>query len=108
MARWPRPQQLVRAPVADLGVDPVPGGGREDQVNRGSREHRVSVLERLPGDPHARIGGQIAPGRGGQPGTRFQAGDAEAAAGQRDRRLAGAAADLKQPGVRANPASWTS
>jgi len=95
-----RPQQLPRAPVANRWIEPVPGGGREHQIEtlvfRG-----VDVLERALDDLDAGEAGQVATRHGGQRRPRLDASDVKTPAGQRQRRLAaGGAPDLQQPVIR--------
>ena len=90
-----RAQQFPGPPVLHRGIDPVPGGGREHQVEGGPAS-RPPGLEIGLDDLHVTESGEVMPGRRGQLGSDLHAGDPEATPGKRTGRLAGRAPDLQE------------
>jgi hypothetical protein len=87
------PQRRPGPLIAHGRVHPVPRCGREHQAGR---LLWPPVLEPFL-DHRDRPAGQVAPRRGGQLAAQLHARDPEPPPGQRQRGLAGRAADLEQP-----------
>jgi hypothetical protein len=85
-------QRVPGQVVPDRGVDPVPGGGREDQAHR----LRGPPFLEPPLDDLHREPGQVPAGDGGQLRAELDARNAEAPPGQRESRLARGTAHLEQ------------
>ncbi len=92
-----RPKESVSLAVANGGIDPVPGGGRVDEIER----FRLA-FPRLEGRD-VDLGGQareVLARAGRELRSQLDADNAKAAREQRPRRLAGRAADLEQARAR--------
>jgi hypothetical protein len=91
--RAARLKRRGRALEADGRLDPVERRRGEDRAERLGR--RRPVLERGVDDLDVREGRELAPRDGGQPRAELDRDDRVAALRERDRRLAGAGADLE-------------
>ena len=89
------PKDPGRPGRADIGVDPVPGAGRHDQVERGRLE--LGGLEGGRADLDRVELGQVGPGHLGQGRAGLEPDHAQASSGQGAGGHARAGADLEHP-----------
>jgi hypothetical protein len=84
--------------VADVRVDPMPGGGGEDEVV--GLGGRLAGLEAVVDDLHIAECGEVAASFSGQRCPELDAADTEPASREGKRCLSGGAADLEEPRLR--------
>lgn len=90
-----RRQQTAGFAVADVGVEPAPCSGSENQLE-GMLFLGLPILKRCLDDLHVGVSGKIVSRRGGQVLSELKANEPETSSGQGQGGLARRAADLQQ------------